>query len=275
MDASRVVLTENGVKEFFKDRFKKSFANVGFKIHDHNFYIDFNDVSQDVIDFSKELRDNKCIEIKKFMVEKGLVERVQENDDWMKKGDELDQYEPYEFPEEMFENIGNYDLIILVGVSHSGKSTFCREVKKEVGDFCVRVNRDDIRLMVLGKDDDGSFAYDPMVEEVIKINQFELIQKLFDSGHTVIADNTHLGKKDVIEYFSRFFNKYSIGVVVFDEQYCKSRNAISKKLTEEAIKWQLDSFETNYPEKKFKRNKIYNAKKYLNLYNSPKEKEEE
>jgi len=102
----------------------------------------------------------------------------------------------------------NQKLIILCGVSGSGKSTFAKEYIKE-NPNTVRVNRDDMRVQVLGDitQDYYSKANNNIrtkLEKHITIVQNEMIRYWLQHGFDVMADNTHLRKDDIQNYVDNF-----------------------------------------------------------------------
>lgn len=76
-------------------------------------------------------------------------------------------------------------VIILMGLPASGKSTFANEFVKKHKDW-VRVNKDQIRLET---EFDGPWY---KKEKLVHSKQCDLIRQYLDDGKNVIIDNTHL-----------------------------------------------------------------------------------
>ena len=94
-------------------------------------------------------------------------------------------------------------LIILCGISGSGKSTYARQLCRESRGKVVRVNRDDIRQSIFGLEEDhtGYYAsHDLRRKErlVTEIQNYIIFQALF-SGFSVVLDNTNLKIKYIKE----------------------------------------------------------------------------
>lgn len=79
-------------------------------------------------------------------------------------------------------------LIVYQGIQGSGKSTAAKSFVMEDPDNRVRVNRDDIRLM-LGK------PFNPKVEKIVtKIEHAALVASM-ESGKIVVCDSTNMNPK--------------------------------------------------------------------------------
>lgn len=82
-------------------------------------------------------------------------------------------------------------LFILRGIPASGKSTLASEmIRKEPNRF-IRINRDDLRCMVVGN---GNNPYHDAKrrEDLIRSMKETLVLAAFDAGYDVILDDTHL-----------------------------------------------------------------------------------
>lgn len=102
----------------------------------------------------------------------------------------------------------NQKLIILVGVSGSGKTTFAKQYIKE-NPGTVRVNRDDMRKQILGELTQDYYSKKNSnvrgkLEKHITVLQNEQIRYWLLEGYDVIADNTHLRKNDITDYEKNF-----------------------------------------------------------------------
>eukprot|EP01116_Phalansterium_solitarium_P016533 TRINITY_DN3858_c0_g1_i5.p1 TRINITY_DN3858_c0_g1~~TRINITY_DN3858_c0_g1_i5.p1 ORF type:complete len:544 (+),score=60.24 TRINITY_DN3858_c0_g1_i5:203-1834(+) len=110
-------------------------------------------------------------------------------------------------------------LIVTVGVSGSGKSTFAnKHVRRHVN--CVRVNRDQLRRMLFGYNDDeplGPYYQHELLKErekLVTAAEHAMLRAAIETGFDAIADATHCEKQhldgllkqftDVRVEFSRF-----------------------------------------------------------------------
>lgn len=96
-------------------------------------------------------------------------------------------------------------LIILVGISNSGKSTWAATMVQDNPDEFIRINRDNIRSLLYGYTDTTVAEYYKRkdINQLEKqITRFEdtLIYDALEHGKTVIVDATHLQRK----YLERF-----------------------------------------------------------------------
>lgn len=88
-------------------------------------------------------------------------------------------------------------MLILCGLPASGKSTFANEFMASDGSQnYVRINRDDLRVMVAGHGNDP-FALGKKKETLIREFKDSLILNAFTSGFDVVLDDTHLVPKTV------------------------------------------------------------------------------
>lgn len=102
----------------------------------------------------------------------------------------------------------NNKLIVLVGISGAGKSTFAKQYIKD-NPGTVRVNRDDMRRQILGELTQDYYSNKNnnirgKLEKHITILQNEQIRHWLLNGFDVIADNTHLRKDDITNYERNF-----------------------------------------------------------------------
>lgn len=84
-------------------------------------------------------------------------------------------------------------LIICRGIPASGKSTWAKQWVLEDPEHRVRINQDDIRLM-LGK------YWVPSREELVQRIQKEALIEALDRGYDIVVDNTNLNKK-VLDFY--------------------------------------------------------------------------
>ena len=91
-------------------------------------------------------------------------------------------------------------LIITRGLPASGKSTWAKQWVLEDPEHRVRINQDDIRLM-LGK------YWVPSREKLVQERQFDAIVEALSRGFNVVIDNTNLNKK-VLDQFNRLIRTY-------------------------------------------------------------------
>ncbi len=80
------------------------------------------------------------------------------------------------------------DVIILVGLPASGKSTFAKQFILDNPSW-VRINKDTLRLEIGGNDS----WYKK--EKLVFKRERELIKESIDNGINVVIDNTHLNPK--------------------------------------------------------------------------------
>ena len=84
-------------------------------------------------------------------------------------------------------------LIITRGIPSSGKSTWAKQWVLEDPEHRVRINQDDIRLM-LGK------YWVPSREELVQHIQKEALIEALERGYDIVIDNTNLNKK-VLDFY--------------------------------------------------------------------------
>ena len=91
-------------------------------------------------------------------------------------------------------------LIITRGLPASGKSTWAKQWVLEDPEHRVRINQDDIRLM-LGK------YWVPSREKLVQEIQFNAIVEALSREFDVVIDNTNLNKK-VLDQFNRLIRTF-------------------------------------------------------------------
>ena len=101
------------------------------------------------------------------------------------------------------------ELLILVGIPGSGKSTFAKELVKN--NNYVRVNRDDMRQMLKGQD-----MCHYLIEQLITIMCNSIIREALENNMNVVVDNTHVRMKYISMYKLQFGDIADIKFKVFD-----------------------------------------------------------
>ena len=103
------------------------------------------------------------------------------------------------------------ELILMMGVPGSGKSTYARNILK-YGD--IYVSRDEIRYSIL-TDEDDYFAKE---NEVIKTFIQYIDEALIDTQYQgkVYADATHLSPKSRAQVLNQLKNKNKVSVIYLD-----------------------------------------------------------
>lgn len=82
-------------------------------------------------------------------------------------------------------------LMIFKGLPGSGKSTLAAELVKREPKRWIRINRDDIRGMVVGPGN-NPHGRDSSREDLVRLFKEDLTRKAFTEGYDVILDDTHL-----------------------------------------------------------------------------------
>lgn len=103
------------------------------------------------------------------------------------------------------------ELILMMGVPGSGKSTYARNILK-YGD--IYISRDEIRYSMLADEDD----YFAKENEVIKTFIQYIDEALVDTQHQgkVYADATHLSPKSRVQVLNQLKNKNKVSVIYLD-----------------------------------------------------------
>jgi len=95
-------------------------------------------------------------------------------------------------------------LLILVGVSGSGKTFYAKQLLEQDKNF-IRLSRDDLKITLTGNLKDFYFRKDSKVLENYITNTIEQsIFKLLKEGFNIVLDNTHLKRR----YIKRLVNLY-------------------------------------------------------------------
>lgn len=112
-------------------------------------------------------------------------------------------------------------LIILIGISCSGKSTWAKEyVKNNPRSF--RVSRDDERTSLFGSYRQGSLKEEEVITNIVTEKTTSLLSK----GFTVVLDNTHLRASYIAEAVDAYNYLADIEFKVFD---CPSVEEVIKR----------------------------------------------
>lgn len=142
-------------------------------------------------------------------------------------------------------------LIICRGLPASGKSTWAKQWAQEDPEHRVRINQDDIRLM-LGK------YWVPSREKLVEIIHHNAVAQALRHGFDVVIDNTNLNPK-VLDRFDELIRvcKKDFHIVI-DKEYrdffdtplseCIKRDSNRDlKVTEKVIRGFYDRYKDTYP----------------------------
>ena len=137
-------------------------------------------------------------------------------------------------------------LIITRGLPASGKSTWAKQWVLEDPEHRVRINQDDIRLM-LGK------YWVPSREKLVQEIQFDAIIEALNREFDVVIDNTNLNSK-VLDQFNRLiktFEDYEIEYKDFFDtplSVCIERDKNRDlQVTEKVIRSFYNNYKDKYP----------------------------
>ena len=137
-------------------------------------------------------------------------------------------------------------LIICRGLPASGKSTWAKQWVLEDPEHRVRINQDDIRLM-LGK------YWVPSREKLVQEIQFDAVVEALSKEFDVVIDNTNLNKK-VLDGFDRLiktFENYEIEYKDFFDtplSVCIERDKNRDlQVTEKVIRNFYNNYKDTYP----------------------------
>ena len=95
-------------------------------------------------------------------------------------------------------------IIIMIGISGSGKSTKAKEIAERTK--ALIINRDKLREMLFGYNEETINAYYQQPDLYLKENQITsfqnyLIERALIKGNDVIIDNTNLKLSFINEFF--------------------------------------------------------------------------
>lgn len=128
-------------------------------------------------------------------------------------------------------------LILLSGISGSGKSTWARNYVKDHHDAAI-VSRDSIRLMTWGHNDRSYYIHPDLNRregEVTRM-EYELIQGHLDRGKTTIVDDTNLSGKLINAFLKRFVNYHiSFQIIDIDVETAIQRDSKREKSVGEEV----------------------------------------
>lgn len=137
-------------------------------------------------------------------------------------------------------------LIITRGLPASGKSTWAKQWVLEDPEHRVRINQDDIRLM-LGK------YWVPSREKLVQNIQDEAILASLDRNYDIVIDNTNLNAKVLTNYDNliRPYKHYSIEYKDFFDtplSTCIERDKNRElQVTEKVIRGFYNRYKDMYP----------------------------
>ena len=93
-------------------------------------------------------------------------------------------------------------LLILIGISGSGKSTFAKQFVRDNPTY-LRLNRDDLRRSLLSVPLGEFWTWDEKpryrIERLVTVMLESALKTALDSGWNVVLDNTHLRQKTINE----------------------------------------------------------------------------
>jgi len=155
------------------------------------------------------------------------------------------------------------EVIILVGVSGSGKTTWSTNYMKSFKNT-LRINRDSIRQMLVGNLDGYYKRKDlDIIEMEVTCAEIDIADNLVLNAYDIILDNTNL-KPSHIDRWCNYFEKrgYSIKFKFFDIEsiaYCKKMVNQRDNLTYTQLDYidkQFQQYQNikNYIETKYKDN---------------------
>lgn len=133
----------------------------------------------------------------------------------------------------------NNKLLILIGISGSGKTTWSTNYIKENSNW-YRVNRDDIRKELVGDLKDYYKREDlEFLENKISDIQHNQIRELLLSGKNVILDNTNLKDKYINDYINKYNHLADIELKLFSVSLDGAKSRIFKRdgLSDEEMKY--------------------------------------
>ncbi len=124
------------------------------------------------------------------------------------------------------------DIIICVGISGSGKSTWTSEILRNVPNS-FRINRDSLRLSIAGTLD-GYYQHPNLMlrESIVTSLTNKLLKELRYIDHsTVILDNTNVDQKYLIPLIKMFEKDANVSIKFFDIDVDTAKNRVLSRDT--------------------------------------------
>ena len=152
----------------------------------------------------------------------------------------------------MFEQ-GEQQLIILSGISGSGKTTIATDLCNKYKNH-VRINRDDLRKQLVGKLDQSYYKRKDLnsLEKQVTWLLFSQIRHLLQHDYTVIVDNTHLKESYINELLTEFQHLVEIRLVFIDTPLSECLKRVVSREVKPTL-WEkifgskrIKNFDTNY-----------------------------
>lgn len=137
-------------------------------------------------------------------------------------------------------------LIVCRGLPASGKSTWAKQWVFEDPEHRVRINQDDIRLM-LGK------YWVPSREKLVQEIQFDAIIEALNREFDVVIDNTNLNNK-VLDQFNRLIKTFEDYEIEYKDFFDTPLSACIERdknrdlqVTEKVIRSFYNNYKDKYP----------------------------
>ena len=131
------------------------------------------------------------------------------------------------------------NILILVGIPASGKSTFAKEFIENNSDY-IRINRDDIRKMLRNS---------PMLnykgEELVTEIEYSIAENALAKKMNIIWDNTHLKISYIKSVINKFNDRAIISFKIFDvdlNEAIRRDSLRENKVGQDVIKRMYDSY---------------------------------
>lgn len=160
---------------------------------------------------------------------------------------------------------------ILIGVSGSGKSTYCYDfLRKNKG--WARVNRDDVRQQLVGKLTQDYYRRPDLtfMENLVSKVIHENIRLFILQGLNVIIDNTNLKQKFIKEFIDKYNHLADIQFKVFDEkEHVLTERLKSREGNEYKTDYILDQLKQFREIQKIYKDGQYLPKTYPQVANDP------
>lgn len=119
------------------------------------------------------------------------------------------------------------NILLLVGVPGSGKSTWANEYCADIKNRAVRVNNDELRAML-----NGGILYDWRNEDLIAEILRGIVDNALSEGWNVVIDNLNISHKH-FNYWQAYANRknYGFGVRLFDPglDKCMERDKLRER----------------------------------------------